>query len=179
MDPISLNAVQSQGSTIALSKKIDDVTIKPTTNSANGQNAANEANSYNKYDTMELSREYVGYRTKSENSLVNSDTQQLNSTIDQELYRIPSDEEEDTPEKKEKKPRNTNEDETEEKSISNNQLGGYTNSELKGLVLSGKITTLAYNTEMKNRQDDSQPVDQQTQKPLRIQSNKRATNSIF
>lgn len=192
MDAISLNAVQMQGPAVSLAKKVDDVTVKSTTVSADNQNAANEANSYNKYDTMELSREYVGFRTKSENATVNSDTDQLNSTVDQKSNKIPSDEEEETPEKKQTKTQNTEDDKNEDDSISSNQLGGYTSSELKGLVLSGKITMATYNAEVKSRQDNEpKPVEQNIPNALNTLNtlntpknvvgmlNKRAANSIF
>ena len=185
MDPISLNAVELQSPTTSLSKKIDAVTIKPTADSVNNQNAAYEANSYNKYDTMELSREYVGYRTKSENATVNSDTQQQSSTINQKTSRIPADEDEESADKKQAKPQNTEEEKKEDDTISSNQLAGYTSSELKGLVLSGKINVATYNAEMKSRQDDQpkvveqKSVEQKSKKPIMGLSNKRAANSIF
>lgn len=161
MDVISLNSVELQGSTSSLSKKIDEVTIKPTSNSINGQNAADDAaNSYYKYDSMELSREYVGYRTKSENTAVNSDTQQQNSIIDQKPSKL---ENEDSIEKKEETSQVSGGQEVEAENISSYQLAGYTNSELKGLVLAGKITTVVYNTEMKNRQSKTNSVGQETQ----------------
>lgn len=188
MDPISLNVVELQSPATTVSKKIDAATIKPATDGANGQNAANEANSYNKFDTMELSREYVGYRTKSENATVNSDTQQLNSTVDQKPTRISGDEDDESSKKKETKPQNT-EEEKEDESISNSQLAGYTSSELKGLVLSGKITIATYNAEMKSRQDDApKPVEQNIPKAQNPQSNqkivvgllnRRAANTIL
>ncbi len=180
MDPISLNAVEAQGPAISLSKKIDAATIKPTGDSINMQNAANEANSYYKYDTMELSREYVGYRMKSENATVNSDTEQQSSIVDQKPSRIPSDEEEEGREKKETQSQTAAADEPEDEKVSSNQLGGYTSSELKGLVLSGKITVAAYNSEIKSRQDNNQPVEsQQPKKPVLGQSGRKAANSLF
>jgi len=179
MDPISLNAVELQGPATSLSKKIDAVTIKPTGDSVNAQNAANEANSYYKYDTMELSREYVGYRMKSENATVNSDTDQQSSTIDQKAARVKPDEE-DYVDKKEPKSQLAEEDEPEDEQVSGNQLGGYTSSELKGLVLSGKITVATYNAEMKSRADDSQPAEpQQPKKPVLGQTSRKAANSLF
>lgn len=188
MDPISLNVVELQSPATTASKKIDAATIKPATDSANGQNAANEANSYNKFDTMELSREYVGYRTKSENATVNSDTQQLNSTVDQKMTRVSGDDDEESSKKKETKPQNTKE-EQEDESIANSQLAGYTHSELKGLLLSGKITVAAYNEEIKKRQDDEpKPVEQNIPAPQNLQNtqkivigqlNKRTANSIL
>jgi len=180
MDPISLNAVGTQAPATSLSKKVDAVTVKPTGDSVNAQNAANEANSYYKYDTMELSREYVGYRMKSESNTVNSDTEQLNSTVDQKSSRIPGDDEEENVEKKETKSQSAIKEEKEDDSVSSNQLGGYTSSELKGLVLSGKITITAYNAEMKSRQDDNKPAEpQQPKKPVLGQSSRKAANSLF
>ncbi|MDK2941849.1 MAG: hypothetical protein PWP56_1362 [Acetobacterium sp.] len=179
MDPITLNAVELQGSAPTLSKKIEAVTVKPTADSINGQNAAAEANSYYKYDTMELSREYVGSRMKSENSTINSDTDQRNSIVDQKPSRIPNENEEENPDKKEAKSQTADVDEKEEEKVNGNQLGGYTNSQLKGLVLSGKITVAAYNTEVKRRQNDNDAVEPQNKKPVMGQSGKKATNSIF
>lgn len=179
MDPISLNAVEVQGPATTLAKKIDAVTIKPTGDSVNPQNAANEANSYYKYDTMELSREYVGYRMKSENSTVNSDTEQINSTLDQKSKRIPSDEEDENTDEKETKSQTADKDKKEDDSVSSNQLGGYSSSELKGLVLSGKITVMAYNAEMKSRDDDNKPAEAPVIKPVKVQIGKKAANSIF
>ncbi|MDO9490970.1 hypothetical protein [Acetobacterium sp.] len=180
MDPISLNAVEAQGPSVSLSKKIDATTIKPTGDSINTQNAANEANSYYKYDTMELSREYVGYRMKSDSTTVNSDTEQQSSTVDQKPSRIPRDDEEENRQKKETTSQTANADEPEDEKVSNNQLGGYTSSELKGLVLSGKITVAAYNSEIKSRQDDNQPAEpQQQKKPVLGQSGRKAANSLF
>lgn len=180
MDPITLNAAEFQSSAPTLSKKIESVTVKPTADSVNGQNAVNDANSYYKYDTMELSREYVGYRTKSENATANSDTDQQSSTIDQKSSRIPSDEEDENTNKKQTKSQIADEEKKEDDTVSSNQLGGYTSSELKGLVLSGKISVAAYNTEMKSRQDDNKPAEpQQPKKTVLGQSGRKAANSIF
>lgn len=180
MDPISLNAAGTQAPVTSLSKKVDAVTVKPTGDSINAQTAANEANSYYKYDTMELSREYVGYRMKSENTTVGSDTDQQSSTIDQKSSRIPTDDEEENREKKETRSQTADADEQDDEKVSSNQLGGYTSSELKGLVLSGKITVATYNAEMKSRQDDQQPAEpQQPKKPVLGQSSRKAANSLF
>lgn len=190
MDPISLNVVELQSPATTVSKKIDAATIKPTVDSANSQTAANEANSYNKFDTMQLSREYVGYRTKSENATVNSDTQQLNSTVDQKTKKISGDDDEESSKKKETKPQNTKK-EKEDESISNSKLAGYTHSELKGLLLSGKITVATYNEEIKNRTEkedeakpkpkpvELQPVAHKQKKTLTGLTNKRTPNTIL
>lgn len=186
MDPISLNAVELQGPAVSLAKKVETVTIKPVGDSLNPQNAANEANSYYKYDTMELSREYVGYRMKSENTTVNSDTERLNSNIDQKTARVNEDDDDYTEKKAPKRKLTEEEEEPEDDSVSSNQLGGYTNSELKGLVLSGKITVAAYNAEMKSRQDKTEvpePVESFQLPPLPkvelSQFTRKRSNSII
>ncbi len=182
MDAISLNSVELQGPNSSLSKRIDEVMVKPTSDSINGQNAADDAaNSYYKYDTMELSREYVGYRTKSENAAVNSDTQQQNSIIDQKPAKFDNN---DLLEDKEGTSQAADDQEVETENISSYQLAGYTNSELKGLVLAGKITTVVYNAEMKNRQDNTESGGQKTQSQMEKSTNKpinteKSTNSII
>ncbi|WP_303867646.1 hypothetical protein [Acetobacterium wieringae] len=152
MDPIILNAAAPQAAASSLAKKVETVTVKPTADSVNPQQAANEANSYYKFDSMELSREYVGYRMKSENSNINSDTNQETSTIDQKLKRIPGDDD-DTSEEKHNRRQAAKAEQTEDEAVASNQLSSYTNSELKGLVLAGKITMATYNAEIKNRQE--------------------------
>lgn len=188
MDPISLNAVGAQAPVTSLSKKIDAVTIKPTSDSANQQHAANEANSYYKYDSMELSREYVGYRLKSENATVNSDTEQLNSTVDQQATRVEEDDDDYVEKKTPKRQLAEEEEEPEDDTVASSQLGGYSSSELKGLVLAGKITVAEYNSEMKSREVETEapePVEafqllqsQPTKVDLRQFTRKR-TNSII
>ncbi|OXS26508.1 MAG: hypothetical protein BI182_02015 [Acetobacterium sp. MES1] len=199
MDPIIINAAAPQAAASSLAKKVETVTVKPTADSVNPQQAANEANSYYKFDSMELSREYVGYRMKSENSNINSDTDQETSTIDQKLKRIPGDDD-DTREEKDARRQAAKAEQTEDEAVASNQLGSYTNSELKGLVLAGKITMATYNAEIKNRQEkavaaSSQAADltasvlptppspqQQTQQLQNLaagQLRRKATNSIF
>lgn len=199
MDPIIINAAAPQAAASSLAKKVETVTVKPTADSVNPQQAANEANSYYKFDSMELSREYVGYRMKSENSNINSDTDQETSTIDQKLKRIPGDDD-DTSEEKDARRQAAKAEQTEDEAVASNQLGSYTNSELKGLVLAGKITMATYNAEIKNRQEkaiaaSSQAADltasvlptppspqQQTQQLQNLaagQLRRKGTNSIF
>lgn len=199
MDPIIINAAAPQAAASSLAKKVETVTVKPTADSVNPQQAANEANSYYKFDSMELSREYVGYRMKSENSNINSDTDQETSTIDQKLKRIPGDDD-DTSEEKDSRRQAAKAEQTEDEAVASNQLGSYTNSELKGLVLAGKITMATYNAEIKNRQEkavaaSSQAADltasvlptppspqQQTQQLQNLaagQLRRKGTNSIF
>jgi len=151
MELMSLNAVKLQGSTSTLAKKVEDATVKPTTKETSDQNSVKEANSHNKYDTLELSDEYLEFKTKSENSAVKSDTNQSNSNIPKSSSAKPSQQSNGTP------VANT---ETATQSISSDSneseiddLTSYTASELKTLVQEGKITTAEYNSEIKSRED--------------------------
>lgn len=180
MESIGINAAQLQGSATTLSKRIEDTTIKPTSDSTANQNAISEANSYNKYDTLELSSQYVAFRTKSENAGVNSDTQQANSTVDQRLKKINDESDEsDNVKKRSKQSDDQKNEDSEEEPISNNELAGYTNSELKGLVLSGKISTIAYNNEIKNRQKENDASGLQLKNPITGISSQKASNRIM
>lgn len=83
MEAISLTASKLQGPSSTITKNVEDVRVKTTKEGNSGQNSINEANSYNKYDTLELSQDYLQFKTKSENSAVTSDVNQLNATINQ------------------------------------------------------------------------------------------------
>ncbi|HEY5557950.1 hypothetical protein [Acetobacterium sp.] len=95
MEAISLTASKLQGSAATITKNVEDVRVKTTKEGNSGQNSVNEANSYNKYDTLELSQDYLQYKTKSENSAVTSDVNQLNATITQMFVRKPPQESSD------------------------------------------------------------------------------------
>lgn len=164
MEGISLNASKFQGSSTTITKKIEDVTLKMTPAGSGGQNAVNEANSYNKYDTLELTQDYLEYKTKSENSAVQSDANQLNTTIPQNFSENSQKESSDAVSTVTKTlTTSPNTIPIEEESISAAQLSSYTTSELKSLVQEGKITTADYNTEIKSRKVDedttSKPVE--------------------
>lgn len=195
MEVLSLNAVKLQGLTPTLSKKVEDITVKPVTDSTGGQNSLNEANSYNKYDTLELSQDYLEYRTKTESSTITSDSNQLDSTVEQKVPRMPPQEIQER-----KKPVDQAETESpstvtddSEEDVSSAQLSSYSTAELKGLLQQGKITTADYNAEVKSRQDNTNinPLtniikelttlqsNQQKINQQNIQTVKRPSNSIF
>ena len=152
MEAISLNASKLQGASSTITKKVEDIMVKTTSAGNGGQNSVDEANSYNKYDTLEITQDYLEYKTKSENSAVQSDANQLNTTIPQIISEKPTQEASDAV-------LNVANTQTApqiaipsaDESISANQLSSYSVSELKSLVLEGKITTEAYNTEIKSR----------------------------
>lgn len=186
MEVISLNASKIQGSSLTLAKKVEDVRVKPLTEGTGSQNSVEEANSYNKYDTLELSHEYLEYKTKSENSAVKSDTNQLNSTIDQKFPgRPPKDEtlETEAVQNEEAKSSYAATDDSEEEDVSSYNLSSYSKLELKSLVQSGKITSAAYNAEIKNRQVDDETEKEPAKKQAAVrtnnQVNKKTDNSIL
>lgn len=175
MEVISLNAIKLQGSASTLLKKVEDITVKPTTTSIGGQNSINEANSYHKYDTLELSQDYLEYRTKTESSTVKSDTDQLGSTVEQQVPKMPLNEGA-IPEKPVDNIKAASTDtvtgDTKKEDISGSNLGSYTASELKTLVQEGKISTAQYDSEIKSRQVNTEITKELTN----IQSNKQKIN---
>lgn len=181
MESISLNASKLQGSSTTITKKIEDVTLKTTSAGNGGQNAVNEANCYNKYDTLELTQDYLEFKTKSENSTVQSDANLLNTAIPQNFSENSQKESSDsvsTVAKTLTTSPNTNPIEAE--SISVNQLSSYTTSELKSLVQEGKITTADYNSEIKSRKADEKTtsIPLETTKPASI-GEKKDPSIIF
>ncbi|KNZ40937.1 hypothetical protein [Acetobacterium bakii] len=161
MELMSLNAVKLQGSTPTLAKKVEDITVKSTPKDTTSQNSVNEANSHNKYDTLELSDDYLEFKTKSENTAVKSDTNLANSTIPKELSGKPSQEGTGSAvmaETTQAAPPQTT-SETEEEAV--DDLSSYSAAELKTLVQEGKITTAEYNSEIESREDDTDTTTKQ------------------
>lgn len=150
METISLNASKLQGTAPTITKKVEDITLKATADG--GQNSLDETNSYNKYDTLKLTQNYLEYKTKSENSAVQSDVNQLNTTIPQNFSENSQKENRDTVATVAQTLTTApNTIPVEEESISANQLSAYSDAELKSLVQNGKITTADYNAEIKSR----------------------------
>jgi len=177
MEAISLTASKLQGPSSTITKNVEDVRVKTTKEGNSGQNSVNEANSYNKYDTLELSQDYLEYKTKSENSAVTSDVNQLNATITQMFAGKPPQESSDA----ESIVKNTQTAASytvtsDSEVISSYKLSSYSALELKSLVQEGKITSADYNAEIKSRQ-----VDQETPKQsenLKTTSKEQTTSII-
>ena len=168
MEVISLDVAKLQGNTATVTKQVENTAIKADTEGNGGQSSAREANSYYRYDTLELSQNYLEYKTKSENSAVQSDTNQLNALPAQERPSAvppqPADEEALAVENEVRTLLNLASYDGESESVSNDEtLSSYTNSELKGMLQEGKITVAEYNTEMESREEDNQTGDTQEQ----------------
>lgn len=168
MEVISLDVAKLQGNTATVTKQVENTAIKADTEGNGGQSSAREVNSYYRYDTMELSQNYLEYKTKSENSAVQSDTNQLNALPAQEKPSAvppqPADDEALALENEVRTLLNLASYDGESESVSNDEtLSSYTNSELKGMLQEGKITVAQYNTEMESREEDNQTGDTQEQ----------------
>ena len=168
MEVISLDVAKLQGNTATVTKQVENTAIKADTEGNGGQSSAREVNSYYRYDTMELSQNYLEYKTKSENSAVQSDTNQLNALPAQEKPSAvppqPADDEALALENEVRTLLNLASYDGESESVSNDEtLSSYTNSELKGMLQEGKITVAEYNTEMESREEDNQTGDTQEQ----------------
>lgn len=168
MEVISLDVAKLQGNTATVTKQVENTAIKADTEGNGGQSSAREVNSYYRYDTMELSQDYLEYKTKSENSAVQSDTNQLNALPAQEKPSAvppqPADDEALALENEVRTLLNLASYDGESESVSNDEtLSSYTNSELKGMLQEGKITVAQYNTEMESREEDNQTGDTQEQ----------------
>ena len=168
MEVISLDVAKLQGTTATVTKQVENTAIKADTEGNGGQSSAREVNSYYRYDTMELSQNYLEYKTKSENSAVQSDTNQLNALPAQEKPSAvppqPADDEALALENEVRTLLNLASYDGESESVSNDEtLSSFTNSELKGMLQEGKITVAEYNTEMESREEDNQTGDTQEQ----------------
>lgn len=75
------SVVKTQVSNSASAVKTESEIAKSTEEVSGGQNTASETSVSSKYDTLEMSREYLEYRTQSENSTLQDETSQLNSTV--------------------------------------------------------------------------------------------------
>ena len=81
MNAIISSVVRTQSSNSASASKLESETIKSAEEVTGGQNTAVETSVSSKYDTLDLSRDYLEYKTQSENSSLQDQTSQLNTTI--------------------------------------------------------------------------------------------------
>jgi hypothetical protein len=163
MEAISLDVVKLQGNPTTVTKQVEDTAIKADAQGNGGQSSAKEVNSYYRYDTLELSPDYLEYKTKGENSGVESDTSQLNAPpAQQKPLAAPSQPaDQKTVEDAVSALRSfASGENNSENTIDKAELSTYTNAELKSLMDEGRITVAEYNTEVKSRAE----TDQTTQK---------------
>ncbi|MBC3797277.1 hypothetical protein [Acetobacterium tundrae] len=166
MEVLSMDVARLQGNTATVTKKVDETTIKSDAASVGGQSSAQEANSYYKYDTIELSQDYLEYKTKSQNSSVESDANLLNAASAQEK---PS---EMPPQQSKDKAsivgndvstlQNTTSNDSVSTSTSTDDLSSYSETELKSLKDEGKITVAQYNSEIASRKITAKTENTQT-----------------
>jgi hypothetical protein len=128
MNAIISSVVRTQSSNTATASKLESETIKSAEEVTGGQNTAVETSVSSKYDTLDLSRDYLEYKTQSENSSLQDQTSQLNTTIVQF-------------------PVNTRSAEI----VNNIQLYAYTEIELLDMVNHATISREAYMAEIASR----------------------------
>ena len=128
MNAIISGVVKTQSSNPASSSKLESETVKSAEEVTGGQNTAVETSVSSKYDTLDLSRDYLEYKTKSENSSLQDETSQLNTTIVQ-------------------LPVNTRSGEI----VNSTQLYAYTEIELLDMVNHATISREAYMAEIASR----------------------------
>jgi len=170
MEAISLDVVKLQGNPTTVTKQVEDTAIKADAQGNGGQSSAKEVNSYYRYDTLELSPDYLEYKTKGENSGVESDTSQLNAPpAQQKPLAAPSQPaDQKTVEDAVSALRSfASGENNSENTIDKAELSTYTNAELKSLMDEGRITVAEYNTEVKSRAETDQTT----------QENQSQTNS--
>lgn len=73
--------VRTSASNTASAAKLDQETAKSAEQVSGGLNNAAESSVSSKYDTLDLSREYLKYKTQSDNKALSDKTSQMNSTV--------------------------------------------------------------------------------------------------
>lgn len=114
------SVIRNHTSNPATANKLESETIKSAAEMSGGQNNAVESSVSSKYDTLDLSREYIKYKTLSQNSALNDQTSQLNSTVIRQLM-IDRNNEEKEKEEKEKEEKEEEEEEKAEKEEEKNE----------------------------------------------------------
>ncbi|MBC3888983.1 hypothetical protein GH810_11730 [Acetobacterium paludosum] len=167
MEVLSMDVAKLQGNTATVTKKVQETTIKSDAESIGGQGSAQEANSYYKYDSIELSQDYLEYKTKSENSSVESDTNLQNAASPQgKPAEIPSQTSAETTSTAVggdvSVSQETVSSDSASTSASSDDLSSYSDSELKSLKDAGRITVAQYDSEIASRKISTQTAAAQT-----------------
>jgi len=121
------SVVRNQVSNSASASKIESDTIKSAEEVSGGMNNASETSVSSKYDTLELSRDYLEYKTRGENIAMQDKTSQLNATVLQNLKN------------------------GRKEIIYSFDLYSYTDTELLEMVNDGTISQEQYDAEMASR----------------------------
>lgn len=126
------SVLRTQVSNSASASKIESETIKSAEEVSGGLNTASETSVSSKFDTLELSREYLEYKTQGESIALQDKTSQLNSTVVQNAAAISG-----------------------EELIYSVQLYAYTDLELLEMVNKAMISREQYDAEISSREANS------------------------
>lgn len=127
MNAVISNVAKAQVTNSAATVKMEQETAKSAEQTVGGQNTAAETSVSSKYDTLELSREYLKYKTQGENSALSDQTSQLNATVLKFAAQ------------------------NHKEIVYNYQLYSYTETELLEMLFNGTISMEEYNNEMAGR----------------------------
>ena len=128
MNEAIASVARTQSSNPAAASKVESEAVKSAEEITGGMNLAKESSVSSRYDTLDLSREYVKYKMNGENSTLQDQTSQLNSTVLQ-LFSSSSG----------------------KKQVFSYQLFAYTESELLDLFNQGEISMEEYEAEIADR----------------------------
>lgn len=124
------SVIKNQSSNSATSAaKAESETFKSTEQVTGGLNTATESSISSKFDTLNLSQEYVQYKTQSQNAALQDQTSQLNSTVLRYLSGT-----------------------KDKEVIYSYELYAYTESDLLEMMNSGKISVQEYESEIASRE---------------------------
>jgi hypothetical protein len=123
------NVARTQSSNPAKAGRLEQETFKSAEQIAGGQNNATETSVSSKYDTLDLSREYLKYKTQGGNAALSDQTSQLNATVIE--YAAAA---------------------NRKRPIYNYQLYAYNDLELLEMLNKGEITPEEYKKEMADRE---------------------------
>lgn len=124
------SVIRSQSANPATAtEKAESETSKSTERVTGGLNTAVESSVSSKFDTLDLSKDYVQYKTQSQNSALQDQTSQLNSTV---VRYLSGSKEKDV--------------------VYNYQLYSFTESELLEMMNDGKISVQEYENEIAGRE---------------------------
>jgi len=80
MNAVISSVVKTQSVNFTAAAKHESEAVQSAEEVTGGQNTAVETSVSSKYDTLDLSRNYLEYKTQSENSSIQDETSQLNAT---------------------------------------------------------------------------------------------------
>ncbi len=128
MNAVISGVVRTQTTNSAAATKLESESIESAEKVTGGQNTAVETSVSSKYDTLDLSNDYLKYKTQGENSSIQDETSQLNTTVVRQPVTGSG-----------------------EATIDRSQLYAYTKTELLDMVNHAAITREEYDAEVASR----------------------------